>query len=99
MVAALMNLIEKSAPLRYVIDALLVIDEQLREPNDRVERSPELMAHVGEELAFCVVGLLRIDLGVAQLFGAFGHHRLQLAGEEPLVAKQLRRRDRASGAS
>src|SRR5258708_39048787 len=55
MLAIVLDAIEHTArPLRqHPIDA---IDEQLRITEDRVQRGPQLVAHIGEELRFVLTG-------------------------------------------
>ncbi len=42
---------------------LVVLADNFREPDDGVERSSQLMAHIGDELALDAIGELRFDPG------------------------------------
>src|SRR5205807_2947856 len=69
MIAAVVNLIQKAAPGGGIVEPAHIVAEQLRKADDRVEWSPELMAHVGQEFALGSIGALGFDLRFAQLPG------------------------------
>ena len=53
--------------------AKIAIEQQISHPDDAVHRRPDLVAHLGEELAFSEGRRLRRFLGQFQdLFGFFG---------------------------
>ena len=94
------------APARGVIEGSgPSIAEQLREPDDRVERRPQLVAHAGEEPALGAVRAIGLRLRqpqllvrLAELPRALVDHRLELAGQEPLALQELRSGDGVRGA-
>src|SRR5712692_3124105 len=73
MLAAGMDLIQKTAPRCFVESTGLIVAEQLGESENRVERGPQLMAHAGEELTLHPIGSLSLFLGLKQcLLGLLG---------------------------
>ena len=61
MLAAVVDLSQKAAAHRFLVPACRVVDEKLRKPEDRIQRSAQLVAHVGKELTLrpvCAHGLL-----------------------------------------
>src|SRR5712692_10590815 len=73
MLAAGMDLIQKTAPRCFVESTGLIVAEQLGESENRIERGPQLMAHAGEELTLHPIGSLSLFLGVMQrLLRLFG---------------------------
>ena len=60
------------------------LQHDLGEAVDRVERGPQLVAHVGQELGFGPIGELRALLGVAQALDR-RFHRAQMAVLAPAV--------------
>src|SRR5438034_10381851 len=94
MLAAPMDLLQKTTTSGGVKTPGRLIAQQLRETNDRVERSPELVAHAGQEPALGWVGPLCFGLRIAALPGALGDQGLELAGEQSLAAQELGGGDR-----
>src|SRR5438094_9317862 len=89
MLAAPMDLLQKTTTSGGVKTPGRLIAQQLRETNDRVERSPELVAHAGQEPALGLVGPLRFGLRIAELPGALGDHCLELAGQQSVASQGL----------
>src|SRR5919201_1678125 len=105
MLAAAVNLSQETTPLPLIEAATDIVYEQFRESKDRVEWSPKLMAHVGQELTLGAVRSVRLFLGeaqrlvrCAQLARPLSHLDLQFARRQPLIPDQLRGGDRAGGA-
>src|ERR1700719_2696243 len=63
--------------------------QQLREAEDRIERRPQLVAHIGEELRLGDVGGL--GGGLCFMHGSFGQNLLSdVAGRSSIAVKPLR---------
>ena len=87
----------------------LAVVHELGEADDAVERRPQLVGHVGQELALCTVGAIRLRFGYAPLTNLLLElpvHGSQLARSllhplfeflrlllDPLVESRLRDRD------
>src|SRR6202043_479433 len=52
--------------------AAVTFEQQLREPQDRVERRAQFMAHVGEELRLVLIGALQLDVERGEARRLFG---------------------------
>jgi len=70
-------------PLRLLL-------QNVCEPDDRVERRPQLVRHVGEELVLRTVGRQQAEVGLAQLRGPLLHPMLERVGEPFEVAVEIR---------
>src|SRR5439155_10106819 len=72
------------------------VDEQLREADDRVERSAQLVAHIGEEHALVLTRLLELPVCVLELgdqalaLEPGGHRAHELLHPVELVASERR---------
>ena len=51
--------------------------QQITQSNDRVERRPDLMAHVGEERTLCLTGQLGLRASTGEFKGSRCHQLLQ----------------------
>src|SRR5437879_1321078 len=68
MLPAAVDLVQKASPSRCVESIGRVVAKQLGESNNRVERSPQLVAHSGEKLALGLIGALSFGLSLGQGF-------------------------------
>ena len=98
MLAARMDLRKKSLLRGAVVLTFRCVDEQLREADDRVERSAQLVAHVGEEHALVLTRLLELPVRVLELgdqalaLEPGGHRAHELLNPVELVAPERRRK-------
>jgi len=64
--AAAVDLVQKTASGREVEVTVRVIPEQLGESEDRIQWSTQLVAHAGEELALGPIRAVSLGLGLLQ---------------------------------
>src|SRR5438552_7165736 len=89
MLAIVLDAIEHTAwPLRQL--AVNAVDEQLRIAEDRVQRGPELVAHIGEELRFVLAG----ERELLALVGDLAEHPRVLDRQYRLAGDSLHHPDR-----
>src|SRR4029077_7447963 len=78
-----------------------LILHDFRKPEDRGERRPQLMAHIGEKLGFCAICRLRTECRLAQLAvfaNEFVQHLVERAGQTMQLLRHVLRKIRCANA-